>query len=254
VARPNFGFQKRQKEIAKQEKKAAKAEKKRLRNEAPSEGESAGGGQGEEGEEDDDEDDDTQDPSSLELRARLQRLCEEGWDLWDRFDTGVRAHTFHPFVAADYPMVLQALIPLQAPGLRFLEWGSATGVITIMADLLGFEAWGIEIDGSLVEQARELAHRNGSGARFVQGSFIPTGYRWRAPSGDHRTGTIEEGESGYLKMGRPVEDFDVVFGYPWPGEEPLMLELMRVHGRRDAIFLLHSPDGVRVYRGGRLAA
>ncbi|HEU0078532.1 MAG TPA: hypothetical protein VFQ76_12820, partial [Longimicrobiaceae bacterium] len=93
------------------------------------------------------------------LRGRLESLCEEGREMWDRFDHEVRSKDFHPFVAADYDRVLDALLKLRGPGLRFLEWGSATGVITIMADLLGFEAYGIELDPALVETARGLAAR-----------------------------------------------------------------------------------------------
>ncbi|HUG39322.1 MAG TPA: hypothetical protein VMM12_02500 [Longimicrobiales bacterium] len=187
------------------------------------------------------------------LRARLRALCDEGWDLWERFDTEVRRRDFHPFVAADYDVVLDALIPLRAPGLRFLEWGSATGVITIMADLLGFEACGIEIDPQLVEQARALARRTGSRARFTAGSFLPTGYRWRDGRGDSRLGTIGSGDSGYLQLGLPLEEFHLVFGYPWAGEEPMMLDLMRVHGRPDARFLVHTAGRVDVHTGGRVA-
>jgi hypothetical protein len=187
------------------------------------------------------------------LNERLERLCETGWEIFDRFDTEIRQKDFHAFVAADYPVVLATLVQLRAPGQRFLEWGSATGVITIMADLLGFEAYGIEIDGSLVDQARELACHHGSGARFTRGSFLPAGYRWRQQGGDERLGTISTGESGYLKMGMPLEDFDVVFGYPWPGEEAMMLDLMKVHGRADATLLIHTPAGMKVYRGGVLA-
>ena len=187
-----------------------------------------------------------------DLRARLQALCDEGWDLWERFDIRVRQDAFHPFVAADYPVVLEALISLRSPGLKFLEWGSATGVITIMADLLGFDAYGIEIDRDLVDQARDLARRTGSRARFTAGSFLPTGYRWR-DRGDERLGTIGHGESGYLELGMPLEDFDLVFGYPWAGEEPMMHDLMRVHGRRDARFLVHTGSGVKLYSGGRVA-
>ncbi|TVP45775.1 MAG: class I SAM-dependent methyltransferase [Gemmatimonadales bacterium] len=188
-----------------------------------------------------------------DLRERLEALCDTGWEIFDRFDNEIRQKDFHAFVAADYPVVLATLVELRAPGRRFLEWGSATGVITIMADLLGYEAYGIEIDGSLVEQARELAHRSGSGARFTTGSFLPAGYRWKQRGGDERLGTIATGESGYLQLGMPLEDFDVVFGYPWPGEEGMMLDLMRVHGRADATLLIHTPDGMRVYRGGVLA-
>jgi hypothetical protein len=39
-------------------------------------------------------------------------------------------------------------------------------VITILADLLGFEAHGIELDPRLVEVAPSLARRHGSRARF----------------------------------------------------------------------------------------
>ena len=161
------------------------------------------------------------------LSTRLMLLHHIGRDLWHRFDTEVRQEIWHPFVAADYERVLQALLPLRSPGQRFLEWGSATGVITIMADLLGFEAYGIELDPELVAMANELAKRFDSGARFVAGSFLPTGYKWRPPSGDGRLGTIGDGPSGYLALNRPLEDFDLVFAYPWNGEEPMMHDLMR---------------------------
>ena len=121
-----------------------------------------------------------------------------------------------------------------------------------MADLMGFDACGIELDASLVETARKLATRHGSQARFVAGSFLPTGYEWRARDGDTRTGTIGEGPSGYLQLGHALDDFDVVFGYPWGGEAPLMLDVMQQYGARDALLLLFDTNGgVNAYRGGR---
>ena len=186
------------------------------------------------------------------LHARLDALCAEGWAIWERFERTVRDAQFHPFVAADYDVVRAALLGLRAPGRRFLEWGSATGTITIMADLMGFDACGIELDASLVATARALAERHGSRARFAAGSFLPAGYTWRSREGDGRTGTIGEGPSGYLQLGRALDDFDVVFGYPWGGEAPLMLDLMRRYGARDALLLLHDTnEGVRAFRGGR---
>lgn len=187
------------------------------------------------------------------LRARIAELSEEGWELWRQFDVEVRAHDWHPFVPADYERVLQTLLELRAPGLRFLEWGSGMGVIAIMADLLGFEAYGIELDAQLVDVARGLAERYGSGARFVAGSFVPAGYRWNSRTGDDRIGTIGYGQSGYPELRHPLEDFDVVYAYPWSGEEPMMLDLMRAYGDRGARLVLHGgPQGARVYRGGKL--
>jgi len=194
-----------------------------------------------------------QEAADAGLQARLDALCDDGWAIWARFDETVRERGFHPFVAADYAVVRAALLPLRAPGRRFLEWGSATGTITIMADVMGFDACGIEIDAALVETARATAARHGSTARFVAGSFLPTGYVYQAADGDARTGTIESGPSGYLQLGRALDDFDVVFGYPWDGEAPVMRDVIQRYGRSDALLLLYdAEDGrVRTYRGGR---
>lgn len=187
-----------------------------------------------------------------ELRERLHALAEEGREFWHQFDAEVRQQDFHPFVPADYDVVLTALIGIREPGRRFLEWGSATGVITIMADLLGFEAYGIELDADLVQTARELAAKYGSNARFAAGSFLPAGYRYRPRDGDGRLGTIGDGASGYRALGVPLDDFDVVYGYPWGGEEPMMLDLMRAYGARDARLLILGGNEMRIYRNGRL--
>ena len=191
-------------------------------------------------------------PIDPALRVRLAQLSAEGWELWERFDIEVRTRGFHPFVAADYEKVLETLIRLREPGLRFLEWGSATGVITIMADLLGFEAHGIELDPDLVAVARELARRNASQARFTAGSFLPTGYEWRPRHSEAKIRYIGTGVSGYPEMGHPLDDFDLVFGFPWGGEAGLMLDLMRCYGNPEARLLIHDVEqGMLVYRGGK---
>jgi len=190
---------------------------------------------------------------SPELRQQLATLFHEGWEIWDRFAREDQDNEFHPFVPAEYEGVLEALLPHMGSGLKFLEWGSATGVISVMADLLGFQAFGIELDGKLVEMAETLAARFDSEATFVKGSFIPQGYRWQPAGGDGRLATIGDGPSGYLKLGHHLDEFDVVFAFPWSGEEPMMVDLMASYGSPDATFLLNTVnDGVRVYRGGRL--
>ncbi|HET7462258.1 MAG TPA: hypothetical protein VFJ82_13480 [Longimicrobium sp.] len=189
-------------------------------------------------------------PVDAALRARLAAVIDDGGRIWERFDREVRRKGFHPFVPADYGRVLEGLLAVRAPGRRFLEWGSATGVITILADLLGFEAYGIELDPRLVELARELAARHGSAARFAAGSLFPAGYHYRDSTGDPRTGTLGDGESAYRRLGHPLHEFDVVYGYPWDGEEPVMRDLMRRHGGRGArLLLLDGIAGVRVFHG-----
>lgn len=190
-------------------------------------------------------------PDDAALRARLIPVLDAGWAAYEEFTAKVSDHTFHPFIAADYEQVVESLWPYRNSGKRFLEWGSATGVIAIIADTLGLEAYGIELDSSLVGTARQLATSLGSAAQFVQGSFIPDGYRWRPLDGDDRTGTLGSGRSGYLQLGRPLDDFDIVFGFPWDGEVTMMLDIMKQYGRRDALLLIHSAsDPTVIYRGG----
>lgn len=187
------------------------------------------------------------------LEARLDALCADGREIWHRFDDVFRRRHFHPFVPADYGVARNLISSLRVPGRRFLEWGSATGIITIMADMMGFDAYGIEIDAALVATAHEVARRHRSAARFVVGSFLPAGYHYRPRDGDGRTGTIADGPSGYLALGLPLEEFDVVFGYPWAGEEAVMLDVMQRYGRANALLLLYDSDNsLRVYQGGRM--
>jgi hypothetical protein len=186
------------------------------------------------------------------LQTKLTRLIAEGREIARAFDLNVRQKNWHPFIAADYDVVLRELQRLRRPGASFLECGCATGVITIMADLLGFDACGIEIDADLVAIARRLADKYESTARFALGSFLPTGYEYRDPTGDRRLGTLMQGNSGFPQLARSLEDFDIVFAYPWEGESAVLEDLMKRYGGSDAQLLLYGHP-VEVYRGKRRA-
>jgi len=88
------------------------------------------------------------------LRARLHALIDEGAEIYDRFDREVREQNWHPFVPGDYGGILQTLLEFRAPGLKFLEWGSATGVVVVMADLLGFRCLKVNFAVSLTRRRR----------------------------------------------------------------------------------------------------
>lgn len=176
------------------------------------------------------------------LQTKLTRLIAEGREIAGAFDLDFRQKNWHPFIAADYDVVLRQLLRLRRPGARlsFLECGCATGVITIMADLLGFDACGIEIDADLVAVARRLADKYDSTARFALGSFLPTGYEYRDPEGDGRLGTLIQGNSAFPQLGRTLEGFDIVFAYPWDGESAVLEDLMKRHGGSGARLLLYG--------------
>lgn len=184
---------------------------------------------------------------SDDLRARITALHEEGRAIFERFEREVRSVAFHPFKPADYSAMVDMLLPFTGRNLSFLEWGSATGVIAITADLLGFDACGIEIDPNLVDIARDLAARYDSKAQFAAGSLFPDDYEWRAPSGDPRLGTLESGVSGYEILGRNLDEFDLVYGYAWTGEDDIMRDVMQKRGREGARLLLNGAGNIRIY-------
>jgi hypothetical protein len=174
------------------------------------------------------------------FRARIAPLIEEATRERARFVDQELNNEWHSFIPADYDRVIETLLKVREPGLLFLEWGSATGVIAIMADFLGFNSFGIEVDARLVKIARELAAKFGSSARFAVGSYLPANYEWISSTGDRRLGAVEHGPPGYAELGHELEDFDIVYGYPWSGEEPIMRDVMSRRGGRNARLLLNG--------------
>lgn len=83
------------------------------------------------------------------------------------------------YVCSDYQFVWSVLWEIrgrfgESAEPSFCEWGSGLGVVTGMAEILGFRASGIEIDATLAEQSRELLKRHGLQATIVTGSYLET--------------------------------------------------------------------------------
>src|SRR5579872_7554330 len=112
------------------------------------------------------------------LPAPVGRLLVEAEAIWRDFDADV-VTGWQGFIPAVYPEVYLALKRLKPAATTFLEWGSGIGTVAIMADMLGYEAYGIEIHPELVQRAEALARRFESRAQFACGTFIPEGYRPR---------------------------------------------------------------------------
>ena len=172
-----------------------------------------------------------------EAERRVEELCYE-------------SH-FPAFVPSDYVRSYTALRALEASGLLvgrwFCEWGSGLGVTSCLAALLEFDAWGIEIEGELVEAARQLAGDFDLSAEFVQGSFIPTGGEAFLRKGSDCSWLTRETGRGYEAMGLDPDDFDVIFAYPWPDEEDLTTSLFDRYARKGAVLLsYHEVGGLRL--------
>ncbi|MFK7821367.1 MAG: hypothetical protein AB8G99_21810 [Planctomycetaceae bacterium] len=159
------------------------------------------------------------------------------------------------FVSCDFEPVYAALRSIrmanQAPGNVFCEWGSGFGIVASMANSLGFESYGIEIEGPLVDHARTLADEFDHRVQFVNGSFVPAGCEHiveRAVQSDVFW-LNTEADDAYDSLEMEADDFDVIFAYPWPGEDDVITNLFEDCSAHGSLLVTYSYlDGVSVYR------
>lgn len=162
------------------------------------------------------------------------------------------------FVPSDFKTVFHALQTITdtnlASGTSFCEWGSGFGVVTLLASMLEFAACGIEIEQELVDESRRMADDFGLPGEFVQGSFIPPGAEScvdeaYAENNAEYSWLITDAEDGYDELQLGPEDFDIVFSYPWPGEEYLITSLFEKYAAEGALLLTYnSLESVRLRR------
>ncbi len=183
----------------------------------------------------------------------LALLIREGAESWAEF-RAYASERYQLLIPCDHAGAYQVLRRLSVHATSFLELGSAIGVVTILADLLGFEACGIELEPWLVDRSIELALRFGSRASFAEGSFVPAAYQDEVENllADFLTPT--GGACAYDELELELDDFDLIYAYPWPGEEDWLHELVRRHARPGALLLTYDvSEGFRLARDGEPA-
>lgn len=150
------------------------------------------------------------------------------------------------FVPCDFHLLDQALTWIEQnnllTGRRFCEFGSGFGVVTLLASQHGMEAVGIEIESNLAEQASNLADDLNLSARFYCGSFIPRNVDGIVElSRDVEHVQTHEGEV-YEEIGLAMDDFDLFFAFPWPGENSFFEGVFESGAANNAMLL--SYDGI----------
>ena len=131
-----------------------------------------------------------------------------------------------------------------AQGTTFCEWGSGLGVVASLASLFGFDACGIEIDPALITASRALATRHRLSVEFVEGSFVPPGGEsLAAAAGREFFWMATTTDDAYETLGLMVEDFAVVFAFPWPAESEVITQLFERYARVGALLLTYHQSG-----------
>ena len=172
-----------------------------------------------------------------------------------RIERFQRTRPIPAFVPSDFARVYGLLRGLAAaelaPARLFCEWGSGFGVVADLAAMLDFDACGIEVEGELVQAARQLADDFGLPVEFAHGSFIPKGAACVNSSAEFAWLT-QEGASGQEELGLDPDDFNVIFAYPWPDEERLTEELFERYASVGAVLVTyHGGEVFRVRRKTR---
>ncbi len=162
------------------------------------------------------------------------------------------------FVPSDFVTVYHALRAITeanlARGTSLCEWGSGFGVAASLATMLGFNVCGIEIERGLVDASQKLADDFGLPVEFAHGSFVPPNAEADAEEAHADNNTeffwlVTDADDAYDELGLDPDDFDVVFAYPWPGEESLIASLFEKYAADEALLLTYDHvNSVRLRR------
>ena len=182
----------------------------------------------------------------LEADRRVQQFVEHG---------AVRVTGFVP---SEFETVYRALRAISeanlAPGVAMCEWGSGLGIVAALASTLDFDACGIEIEKELHDAAQKLADDYELPVELIHGSFIPADAQsfaeqaYADQSGEF-CWLVTDADDAYTELGLEPDDFDLVFAYPWPGEESLIANLFERCASTEALLLTFNQFGtVRLQR------
>lgn len=184
--------------------------------------------------------------------AAIAALLTDAQERLRQYDAKFQA-SIPAFVPSDFEQAYHALDWISesqlTAGRRFLEWGSGIGIVACLAAELGFDAIGIEIEEPLVQIAESIAADHDIDVEFACGSYVPRGVEPFIDTAGEVTWLRTDRPDSYADLDLEPEDFDIIYAYPWPGEEQVIFELFARCASVGALLLtFHSQDGLRLQR------
>lgn len=189
-------------------------------------------------------------------------MLAEGARRCDAFFAAGLDRRYPRYLPSNPTAIYSAIVSLQKSdqlrGNLFCEWGSGFGIATCMASLLGFEAYGIEIEEELADLSTQLAHDLNIPVEILCTSYLPEGYEECEGVGGKDLLPPEATTSGGVKIdttpvydGLDPDEVDLFCVYPWPGQEELMMDLFQAVSSEGSILLIYNADGEpTAYRQG----
>ncbi len=185
------------------------------------------------------------DPATMTLISAAQDRIQTFQDRWDQ-------PQIEQFVASDYELVQRVLTWVVSQhlmmGSRMVEWGCGFAVAAAIGSRLGLDVFGIESEAMLLKHARQTLADFDTPVELVQGNFLPRG----AESLSHNPDFPSLGhdvENAYELIGLDLDDFALVYGYPWPGEHVFHQAVFERYGATGGLLMLFcGPNDLRVWR------
>ena len=178
-------------------------------------------------------------------------------DAQDRIERFIRSRQnrdpIPSFVACDFVMADRALGAVVdaglAPGPVFCEWGSGFSVVAGLAALRGLASHAIEINRDLVDEGARLLRDHGLEVELVQGSLVPEDGDVIVDEMASQDWLKTNEHPAYDELGIDVSDIDLIFAYPWPGEEGLVEALFEAFAADGALLLTyHGMNEIKLQR------
>lgn len=194
----------------------------------------------------------------IDLPAEVSAFIDEADRRYDDYQDAGLHKRYPKYVPSEPAQVYSALKHVTDQGLplgeTFIEWGCGFGVATGLAALLGYEATGIELQEDLVEKARDLLAQQQVDAELIACSYIPEGFIEYETLGTtdlvHDSfGSNYDDPPRYNGMDIDIEEVDLFFMYPWPGEQEMALKLFDALAGEGAILVAYLGDKeINLYR------
>jgi hypothetical protein len=120
------------------------------------------------------------------------------------------------FVPSNYGVAWSVLAGLRRG--RFCEWGSGLGIAVGLAEILGYDAMGIELDAELADISRDLLRAHGLSAVIETGSYFER-----------------------------VDSADYYYVYAWPSQRSQVQEyFLQVASNQSHLLFWEGQDDLRI--------
>jgi hypothetical protein len=119
----------------------------------------------------------------------------------------------------------------------------------MLAAYRGMESIGIEIEPILVEQSSKLANDLNVNVEFYCGSFIPRGIESLEELASDIRHVDTHDDDVFDEIGLSMDDFDLFFAFPWPGEHTFFESVLDARAADGALLLTYrGRDGMNLVR------